>query len=100
MLPHTASLQGGVINFVPGETFFIIKKVAGRLNGPMQLVFVRHRDPWVALEEVGQRARASFLRACDDEIQRVGRLAFGFKEHGNSSAKVVCSFEQMAQVSR
>jgi hypothetical protein len=67
-LPHASSLQGGIINLALGKTFLVIKKMAGWLDGRVQLVFMRHLDLWMGLQKIGQRARASFLRARNDKI--------------------------------
>jgi len=40
------------------------------------------------------------LRAGDDEIQLLGRWPLEFKEHRNSSAKVVRTFEKTTPMSR
>ena len=82
-----APLQRRVINLVLGEPLFIIKKMAGWLNNPMQLVFMRHLDFRMALQEIRQRSSASLLRSGDDEIQLRSRLALEFEEHGDLSAK-------------
>ena len=74
--------------------FLVIKKMAGWLNGPVQLVFMRHLDLWMALQEIGQRARASFLRARNDKIQLLDVWLLGFKKHGNWSAKVASTFKK------
>jgi len=86
-------LQRRVVNLAFGETFLVIKKVAGRLNSPVQLVFMRHLDFWMALQKVGQRARASFLHARNDKIQRLDGLLLDSKKHRNRSAKVVSIFQ-------
>jgi hypothetical protein len=48
----------------------------------------------MGLQKIGQRARASFLRARNDKIQLLDRWLLGFKKHGNWSAKVVSTFEK------
>ena len=90
---HAAPLQRRVINLAFGKTLLVIKKVAGRLNGPVQLVLMRHLDFWMAFQKIGQRARASFLRARNDKIQLLNRLLLGFKKHRNWSAEVISTFE-------
>ena len=92
-LPHASSLQGGIINLALGKTFLVIKKMTGWLDGRVQLVLMRHLDLWMGLQKIGQRARASFLRARNDKIQLLDRLLLGFKKHRDWSAEVVSTFE-------
>src|SRR5205823_10647274 len=67
--------------------------MAGWLDGRVQLVFMRHLDFWMAFQKIGQRARASFLRARNDKIQLLDRLLLDFKKHRNWSAEMVSTFE-------
>ena len=81
MPPHTASVQRRIIDLLLAKPFFIVKKMASRLNGAVQLILMRHFDFRMSLEKIRQGGRASFLRARNNEIQFGGGWPFKFKKH-------------------
>ncbi|PYJ69183.1 MAG: hypothetical protein DME76_09865 [Verrucomicrobia bacterium] len=94
-------MQRRVIDLGLCESIFVIKKMAGWLDCAVQLVFVRHPDFRMALEEIRQRSGAGLLRASDNEIQFRSRWVFGFKQHKKARLlKVVSTFERRPAMSR
>jgi len=100
-LARAASVQRRVINLGLCESLFVIEKMAGGLDYAVQLVFVRHLDFRMALEEIRQRSGAGLLRANDNKIQFRSRWAFEFEQHRKARLlKTVTTFERGPGMSR